>query len=922
MRRGALLTCILVLTLTVISFSSYLGKPLLIDESEGIIFDPLDDTTNLESYSNCIFENGSVGIYGGEKAFSYNFSDYADAWYREGVFSIFFAGKLLGLFSGPDIFLESGFGSDGYEKLRYKDNDSVTTTSSSTYLAPIHHFRFYIDQSSDVVSQIKFHWEGTSNSDKVRVFAWDYSANSAYGSWIYQGEVGNGTIAFGGDVGRFIGEHGAIDIVVVPKWKILEKSYISTDYVEITVVTSLKENAILVTKPVEPDSIWIWESIKWSSIEPEGTEIRCQILDEDGNPIDDYFLPGNEEGFTSSPVPLHNIRGYDKIKVKFILETNDPTRTPSLQDYTIMWQTTSRQWEDGNISSKYRTEKMDEKTIISDPIYLPRGYWWKEFRAYVNLNEGDSITFSILDDKGNVLIGNISGEENTVVDVSSICTRAIKLRADVNGGNPEIERWIVTFSPESRGPTFGDIDSLYANSEDVDKGYMNIRIGARDGDSGLCVTTAKYRLCYRINDTSFIKWSSWIKASCTGDNCTNEWETVEANDVPLFYTESLDDLIDLNGEKNITLHSVIFSIEDMAGNVVESSEVRISFDLAAPYSHILESVDDIGFKHGAGEVILTADADDYESGVAEVTLYYSTSKDNVSFSDPQEYMTLTERPWRWSFVADSSGYYRFFTIATDNAGNVEHKDDADLTLLIDIDDPEKPVFSEGIHWVRDDRTISGVTFRDDFEIYAIYYRVSGKEYFPWREIARNVDKATYSNSWQIEQWDWEQMEDGKEYAIYFKIVDLVGNEYITPNDGEALMVKKDTKEPIATIDRFHTWQWSIPLEISTYVRDDESGITNATLYYMYSEDNATWSDWMYYGSLSKSGEYVWKFYAPYGDGYYRFRLTVVDNAGNRVDSDEITVGLSVFPTTEVVSLFITMMTAVISIVAVVRKLKV
>jgi hypothetical protein len=71
-------------------------------------------------------------------------------------------------------------------------------------------------------------------------------------------------------------------------------------------------------------------------------------------------------------------------------------------------------------------------------------------------------------------------------------------------------------------------------------------------------------------------------------------------------------------------------------------------------------------------IVVTATATDSLSGVADVTLVYSYSQDNSTWSPWTQIETNTSPPWRWPFqFTMGEGYYRFFTIAKDVAGNVE-----------------------------------------------------------------------------------------------------------------------------------------------------------------------------------------------------------------------------------------------------------
>jgi hypothetical protein len=77
--------------------------------------------------------------------------------------------------------------------------------------------------------------------------------------------------------------------------------------------------------------------------------------------------------------------------------------------------------------------------------------------------------------------------------------------------------------------------------------------------------------------------------------------------------------------------------------------------------------------HSMSPLTISATASDNLSGVWNVTLLYSYSSDNnATWSAWTPFGTDSSVPWSWQFpFPDGVGHYRFHTIATDNASNVE-----------------------------------------------------------------------------------------------------------------------------------------------------------------------------------------------------------------------------------------------------------
>ncbi len=103
-------------------------------------------------------------------------------------------------------------------------------------------------------------------------------------------------------------------------------------------------------------------------------------------------------------------------------------------------------------------------------------------------------------------------------------------------------------------------------------------------------------------------------------------------------------------------------------NTVSTAYATIIIDETPPTS----SVDTISPYWQSSSYTITATASDGESWVESVELFYLFSSDNTSWGLPTSFGVDTESPWEWTFDFPSGdGYYRFYTIAVDAAGNTE-----------------------------------------------------------------------------------------------------------------------------------------------------------------------------------------------------------------------------------------------------------
>ena len=75
---------------------------------------------------------------------------------------------------------------------------------------------------------------------------------------------------------------------------------------------------------------------------------------------------------------------------------------------------------------------------------------------------------------------------------------------------------------------------------------------------------------------------------------------------------------------------------------------------------------------GTSPITITATASDSGVGVESVELWYRNSTDNATWSNWTLFSVDSVAPWSWSFnFPNGDGYYEFFSIANDTAGNPE-----------------------------------------------------------------------------------------------------------------------------------------------------------------------------------------------------------------------------------------------------------
>jgi outer membrane protein assembly factor BamB len=177
-----------------------------------------------------------------------------------------------------------------------------------------------------------------------------------------------------------------------------------------------------------------------------------------------------------------------------------------------------------------------------------------------------------------------------------------------------------------------------------------------------------------------------IKYQLSGRNFTGEWTTIATDIGRKFYNESFQ----INKEKWDEIDAgytyyLTFKVIDYAGNEYTTSDnarFRIGKDLDKPRSMPKK------FKvkwHSSLPVKITATAVEDTSSIYNVTLYYRYSPNNKTGTWTEwkaygEGKYLGNYTWEWDFNApDGNGYYQFYTIATDVAGNAEYKESYEVT---------------------------------------------------------------------------------------------------------------------------------------------------------------------------------------------------------------------------------------------------
>lgn len=452
---------------------------------------------------------------------------------------------------------------------------------------------------------------------------------------------------------------------------------------------------------------------------------------------------------------------------------------------------------------------------------------------------------------------------------------------------------------ESVAPKFDDSSFKPDPNGWINTIMPNCSISVSDTVSGLDIDSAQFQLKYLTGTT----------------NKTGSF-TVLSSDKNGVKTTTLSAVIqDLN--LNISeVKSIQFSIKDLAGNQAFSIIKNFKMDTVKPSSQI----NNIGsFLSGyKSPFTISASASDDKSGVKSVALFYKFSGDWVLFSE-------IKNPYQWLFpnVGSNypSGYYEVTTIATDNASNKEDFPiNTEGKILSFAYDTVAPHISNvpGKEYFNKLPTFS-IDFEDDFKLEKVEYKLNFST--NWTLIKNNINSDSYTGEWSISQDAWDHMVEKVEYLLLFKLTDFCGNQYVT-NNSEATTIIKDftTTRSYLDLSDFKNLHFDNIFSVSTNL-NGEQNIKRMALYYRYSSDKETWTQWQQYGKNLSKLPFEWNFTASEGSGFYEFYTWALDSSGVVGQSDPESVNVTLFPTTPIIIMILLAIILFISTTFILVKMK-
>jgi hypothetical protein len=379
---------------------------------------------------------------------------------------------------------------------------------------------------------------------------------------------------------------------------------------------------------------------------------------------------------------------------------------------------------------------------------------------------------------------------------------------------------------------------------------------ATDSVSGLKNIVLYYR--YRMDNGS--TWGSWLTFGSDG---AAPWSWIfnfpKAKGCYQFYSIAIDN----------------------AGNSEDppstpNNDTECAYNCLRPYSEV-NAISP--YWQGSVTLTITGQGTDFNgSGLHNVTLYYYYSSDNSSWSNGSPF-AVDNDPWRtisWVFTfPNGSGYYRFYSIASDNNSNIEYFTGNDTLCGYDAEKPSSQVDTISPYWhnATGNPILITVTNTNDaltgIKNVTLYYRYRRDNTSSWNA---GVPFSRDENA----PWSWNfNFPSGEgHYRFYSIAYDQVGNREDPPSSPDYdTQSGFDTSKPSSQVNFISPYNVTLsPLSVTATASDDGK---NVTIWYYYSSQNSSWWNpcWQYRKQLNISAK----------NGGYQMKIVIANITGGNVN---------------------------------------
>ncbi|HUT04124.1 MAG TPA: PQQ-binding-like beta-propeller repeat protein [bacterium] len=325
---------------------------------------------------------------------------------------------------------------------------------------------------------------------------------------------------------------------------------------------------------------------------------------------------------------------------------------------------------------------------------------------------------------------------------------------------------------------------------------------------------------------------------------------------------------------------------DDFGNVESppsSADTSVCYDVTPPVSEVISTGGTTSYNYQPIPIYYAAS--DEVSGINLVYLHYRVN--GGSWTDSGLVETATDGEFLFVTFA-GAGTYEFYTIALDNAGNIEAAPTGDFhTVLYDLQAPTSSATGPLYTAVPDINV--AYTASDDLSgiaLVGLLYRFGDGGWAPWLDDYGDSTIGTIALTLPYGEGN---------YYIFSQSVDNAGNveDWKSTHD---IVTIYDSKEPDSyCFCAEYSTSSPIPVRFAA-VDPDSSGIAEVCLQY-----NWEGTGWQDSGLCDTNTSGTFDFVPLYGPGTYQFRSIATDNSGNQETpsvADCETVYDDVFPVSE------------------------
>ena len=235
-------------------------------------------------------------------------------------------------------------------------------------------------------------------------------------------------------------------------------------------------------------------------------------------------------------------------------------------------------------------------------------------------------------------------------------------------------------------------------------------------------------------------------------------------------------------------------------------------------------------------------------------------------------------PWNsisWVFTfSNGDGYYRFFSLATDNDSNVEYFTGNDTLCGYETVKPSSQVDPIITYWhnatgnpllITVTNASDSLTGVKNVTLYYRYRTSNTSSWNAWTSFSRD-ENAPWS-------WNFNFPSGEGHYQFYSIAYDRAGNREDPPSSpGYDTQCGYDTSKPSSQVNAISPYNITItPFTISATASDDAK---NVTIWYYYSSQNSSWWNpcWSYRKLLTINGK----------NGGYHMKIIVGNTSGGNV----------------------------------------